>query len=250
MQTNYGEFMSQYIMDSFAGEVMQPDRRNKVTLKRAKWAKAIGNDPNKGLAVVKRNIPRIDKYILSKGETPLTDLVGKSVQAFTLKKKEIDDVSRSLDIPESEAQIFLDEAESKGIDINHPDADNFLGEIFSAIAPVAQKGIDKIAAKRAAKGKPAGIFGTLASGGTGAYNQIRGLTPAQLAAMNTETENPDTPGQKKNFLSDIKLFGKDIIDKVGDAERKKQVQKMIPLFIIGALLLFLVIFFAVKSGKK
>lgn len=252
MQTNYGEFMSQYIMDSFAGEAMRPDPSNPVTLKRKMWHKQIGGNIEKAMSLVRKNIPRIDKYIISKGEAPLPTPIEKSIQAYVLKSKEIDEVSKSLGIPESEAQIFLDEAESKGFELNHPDADNFLGEILSAIAPIAQKGIDSIAAKRAAKGKPAGVFGTLASGGTQSYNTVRGLTPEQISKQATDASNAenDPTNKKGNFLDNLKIFGKEIVDKVGDAERKKQTQKMIPIFIVGAALLFIVIFLAVKSGKK
>jgi hypothetical protein len=252
MQGNYGEFMSQFFMNSFLGETMQANKFNPVTLRRHQLHKQIGGDLNKAVNVVKRNVPRLDKYILSKGEAPLHNIIEKSVQAYLLKNKEIADVAKTLGIDPEQAQIFLDDAEAKGHEINHSDTDSFIGDILAAIAPIAQSGIDKIAASRASKGKPAGVFGTLSSGGATAYNQIRGMTKEQiqsLAAGGTLT-NPAAYAQGTGVLDNIRLFGGEIIDKVGDAERKKQLQKMIPLFIVGALVLFLVIFLAAKSGKK
>lgn len=254
MQGNYGEFMSQYIMDSFAGETLRANPANPVTIKRRRLHKILNGDVNEALRIVKRHIPRIDKYILSKGETPLSNLAEKSVQAYILKSKEISDVSRALGIPDSEAQIFLDQAEASGFQMNHPDTENFLGEIFAAIAPIAQKGIDKVAARRAAKGKPAGIFGALATGGTKAYNTVRGMTPEQIAqqaaAAGQASDIAQTPAGKGNILDEIKIGAKDIIRSVGDQERKAQLQKMLPYFIIGAALLFIVVFLAARSGKR
>jgi hypothetical protein len=179
MQGNYGEFMSQFFMNSFLGETMQANKFNPVTLRRHQLHKQIGGDLNKAVNVVKRNVPRLDKYILSKGEAPLHNIIEKSVQAYLLKNKEIADVAKTLGIDPEQAQIFLDDAEAKGHEINHSDTDSFIGDILAAIAPIAQSGIDKIAASRASKGKPAGVFGTLSSGGATAYNQIRGSLQEQ-----------------------------------------------------------------------
>lgn len=253
----YGEFLNHYFMSSFLGETMQPNKMNAVTLRRHQLHKQIGGDMNKAINVLKRNVSRMDKYILSKGEQPLGNIVEKAVQSYILKNKEISDVAKTMGIAPEKAQVFLDDAESKGHEIEHPDTDSFIGDILSAIAPIAQAGIDKIAAKRASKGKPAGVFGTLASGGTNAYNTIRGMSADQIAALaagglaTNPNALPGQPGaQGGGLLDNIRLFGGEIIDRVGDAERKKQLQKMIPLFIIGAVVLFAVIFFASKAGKK
>jgi hypothetical protein len=252
MQGNYGEFMSQYIMDSFLGETMQPNRSNPVTLRRKLLKQQIGNNPKAAFTIVRKNIPRLDKYIISKGERPLENVFEKSVQAYLLKNKEIADVSKTLNIQPDDAQTFLDEAEAKGHNIEHPDTDSFIGDIIGAIAQVAQPAINQIAAKRASQGLPAGIFGTLATGGTQAYNTVRGLTPQQvqnLAAGGTAND-PNAKGGTKDVLSTLKLKGQQIIDKVGDSERQKQLGKMLPVILIAVAVVGLVIFFAAKSAKK
>lgn len=266
-QSNYGDFISQYLSDNFVstnGNVT-PNPNNPKTHKRRKMAHDIEMLAKKkgvpahhvAFDIVRANEPRINKYILSKGERPDKRTTGKALQAFVLRNKELGDLSKVMSLPKSDVQVFLDQAEYSAEKLGHPDADNLLGEIFEALAKVAQPFANQQAAKRAKGGKPAGFWGTIAEGGTGQYNAARkaGGYDKIKADAGADTGNSDAPatgGAAKSggALDNIKIRAQEIIDGLRKAETKKAINKYLPWAILGLLVIIVATVVLSKMGKK
>jgi hypothetical protein len=195
---------------------IKPVRTNDITKARVKQYEAIksatGEDPteeyNYSMQIVNDNLPQIQRYILSQNETPATKLTDTVLQAYKLRCNHINNVAKSMDVPQDEAEVWLEMEEADDMNLETSGADGYLGSLMAAIGVAAtrleqkkKKGLgydpsysepDNLDAgivgnvagivgnittgaelKRAAQGKPAGIIGALSTGGTQHYDALR-----------------------------------------------------------------------------
>jgi len=221
------------------GQYKRPNRNNNVTRRRLQVRKMIeaasdnfdANPDEVALQIVEANRPRIERYVISKGEQPLQNPAELALQAHMLRQNEVDEMQNVLGCSREECETFLEQNESEADDINSADADNFIGGIVDAIGRVAARGIEKVRAKRKAKGKPTKFWDGLAK-----------LTNSEQAANGAESGG--TLGNK------IGLFAKDVMEAIKKDEKRKEINKMLPYFIGGAILLILITYLISKNASK
>ena len=285
--------LSEAMAESFrSGFVNPPNANNKVTTGRRKLYEHIlgqaGGDPNGELdysmKLIKDGEPDIQKYVLSKGETPAPDAEDLALQAYNLRCQEIDNIANTIGVPDTDAQIFLeqDEDEAKGanssaVDSNigalfapiglaakhlhrkgvagHADnaAGGLLGGLLSGVIGAAGAKINSGDLMRAAEGKSAGIFGALGTGGTKFYDALRAYL-----------QNPANADEKQNVLNgtitDVSMLrGYQSLPQGGLAVQAQQVtsqlkanaiQQYLPYIFIGVIVLIVIIVVATKSVDR
>lgn len=243
---SYNDFLGELIQEETrTGKRRRPDKENPITKGREQLRKQIvsqaqelGKDPaDVALEYVAENSGTLQRYVTTRGEQPFSNPSELALQAFLLRQNEINDVAKTLGTSFAEAEIYLDENESKAVEINSSDADNFLGAIAEAIGSVAAKGVKKIQDKRTAAGKkPSKFWNTLAD--------ITGANKPQMALVEGENE---TGGKG---LDGLKIFAKDVLDGIKQTEKKKEINKMLPYIIIGVIVLILTVVLITRNAKN
>jgi hypothetical protein len=243
----YNNFLSEKMAESFrGGRVVKADINNAVTKER-KRVESLLNETHKrtgrakhliALDFVKSNEGDVKKYIVSQGETPHENVAEMATQAFLLRQKEIDTVARTMDVPHTDAEVFLEESEAKAQEISHPDADNFLGGIMAGVGQVASVGLGKLAdahqkktGKRGVAGFFADVLGGLAGGG----------------------EKADNSGNDKGNAAtnySLGMLAKEIEDKVVDNKKKQVISQNLPLIIAGVVALILITILITRHATK
>jgi hypothetical protein len=249
MSQTYNDFLGEVLQETYRenGKPRQPNINNSISKRRRALADKIDaeaanapegmDDADIALDYVKKNIGGCQKYVVSKGEMPLSDPISLAIQAYKLRREEIKKFSEILDTSEQDAEHYLEEAESKAADINSPEADSFLGEIFDALGRVAGKGLKKLADKRTAKGKKPGLVGFLADM-TAPKEDVYGPAPEPLQEK--------SGGGFENVLNEAK----NIFEKIKENEKKKEINKMLPIIIVGVLVLIFATVLITKSASK
>lgn len=239
----FNDFLGEVIAESTRnGQVRKPNQNNPVTKARKKLERSIKNQARElgknenevALEYVNQNIGDVQRFVATKGEQPLTNPAELATQAYILKQKEVAETCRILGCSKEEAQTFLEEAEANAANVNSSEADNFIGPLLAALAPVAQTGAQKIAEDRKAKGKKGGIWDILAAG-----SPAMGMT------------QPIVPTDSGNgIFGGVKVFAQDVIDKIKETEKKKEIKKMLPIIIGAALALILLTALITRNVKS
>lgn len=215
----------------------KPNAANPITKRRRQLREKIereSRDTGRDIAevsleYVEQNRGDLQRYVTSKGEVPLSNPVELATQAFIMRMEDIQSIAKTMGVSLTEAEIFLDEAEARAFDSNTSEADNFLGAIMGAVGGVANKGINKILEKKQAKGKKAGFWATLAD-----------ITGGRTSEQKDSQAAEQAPAEKKDVLGELKIFADDVISKVKEQEKKKEINKMLPYIIGGVILIILV----------
>lgn len=235
-------FISETLSEKIrTGKGRKPDYKNPVTIAKHKLQKRIFEQSESSdrpiedisLDYVKANLPDLKRYVASRGEQPLVNPVELSVQVAALREKEISDVMNAIGCSRQDAETFIDESEAERIKINSPEADNFIGTIISAIGNVANKGIEKIAANRKAKGKPTKFWDFLS----------KNTKPKTDSGQTYGTDQP-------KFGEGIKIFAKDVLNDIRDNERNKEIKKALPLIIGGLAAVILITVLITSRAAK
>lgn len=208
------ETISSLLDKQIKGERLKSDGNNDVTKDRHSRFNSIVEQAEENpeaeyqiaLSEIEDNLPRLQEYVLSKGEQPNEDISGLAQQVFNLRQKEISDTAETLGVSSAEALHILENNEAEFYDEMEYMPNEFLGGMFAPVlivsrykkhrqhrknkfdpdydtfvSPELVSGIvntigEKLSAsslKRAAQGKPAGIIGTLSAGGASHYNALR-----------------------------------------------------------------------------
>jgi len=237
----YNDFINEVVAkQTESGKTPRPNADNTITQNRKRLrnkldatAAELDKDPaDVALEYVNQNFGTLQRYVTVNGEKPLDNPVELATQAYILRQRDIEQVQNIIGCNRQDAEIYLDESEAKGIELNDPDADNFLGEIFEAVGRVAGKGIQKIADKRAEQGKKPGVFGFL----------------AKLTAPNPNVLQPQQPSGVD--LGGVGVLAKDVLESIKEAEKKKEIKKLLPFIIIGVVVLILTVVLITRSTKK
>lgn len=223
------------------GKIRKPNPNNPISKQKRllkerinSRASELGRTPEDiSLEYVVQETPDIQRYIVSKGEQPLANPVEMSVQAFKLRQDDISDVVRTLGCSRKDAEAYIDEAESDTAELNSSEADNFLGGILTAVGNVASNGLNKIVAKKEAKGKKPGVWKFLA-------DLVQPAGMVQAPALE----------QKGDILGGIKIFANDVLDNIKKQEKQKEIKKMLPMIIIGVVVLILLVVLITKHASK
>lgn len=237
----YNDFINQVVAkQTESGETPAPNVNNAITQNRKRlrnkleaMAVELDKDPaDVALDFVNQNAGTLQRYVTVNGERPLENPVELATQAFLLRNKDIETVQNIIGCSREDAEIYLDESEAKAIEQNDSDADNFLGEIFEAVGRVAGKGLQKVAAKREAAGKKPGVFGFL----------------AKLTAPKDVVAQADVAAE--NGLDKFKILAGDVLNDIKAAEKKKEINKLLPFIIIGVIILILTVVLITKNATK
>lgn len=239
----YSDFLGEQIAEQIrVGADNKPNPNNPVTkaYKRVREsikarARELGQDEGDiGLQYIERDLPTIQKYVLSKGEQPRENPVELAVQAYANWTKDVADVQRVLGISRKDAEIWLQQAEGNAAEMNHSEADNFLGAILGGIESVVNKAANKAVKKREEKGKKPGFWGFIAKS-TGGTQSAGGSLPAMQ------------PQQGENIGDTLRVLAGDVLDNIKKEEKKKELQRLLP---IGIAVLIVVILLTVLLTRK
>lgn len=239
ISTMYNDFINEVVAKQSQGEgTPKPNHNNPISKNRRRLRNKIDamsaeldKDPaDVALEYVNQNVGTLQRYVTVGGEKPLDNPAELATQAFIMRQRDIDTVQNIIGCNRADAEIYLDESESKAIELNDPDADNFLGEIFEAVGRVAGKGLSKIADQRAAQGKKPGVFGFLAD-----------LTKPK-------PESVLSPAQQDG--NGIGILAKDVLESIKNAEKKKEINKLLPFVIIGVIVLILTVVLITRASTK
>lgn len=223
---SYMDFLGETIAETYrTGKPTPPNKNNPLTKARSDFetrmeneAKQQGKDVSEiALEHVKKNAGQLSKYILSKGEIPNdSDPIQLATQAYNLRNHEVSNIANALGVDHDTASTYLDDAENRAMEMGSPEADSFIGEIFTALGRLGHN----IAAKRKAKGKKGGIFG-----GIGDI-----FDPNGGAQTNTNTSlGEDIKNQLGALYSDIK-----------QRETKSAINQYLPYAIIAVVVIILI----------
>lgn len=235
----YSDFLGEQIAEQIRiGTEPKPNPNNPVTksyrhMKKVIEARAreLGQDAGDiALQYVEKDMPTIQKYVLSKGEQPRENPVELAVQAYANWMKDVADVQRVLGISRQDAEIWLQQAEGGAAEMNSAEADNFLGAILGGIESVVNKAANKAAKKREDKGKKPGFWGFLAKA-TGGKTQPGGSLP--------ETRTPGVTGQGENLGDTLRVLAGDVLDDIKKNEKKKEMQRLLPIAIVVVIVVIL-----------
>jgi len=236
----YNDFLGEVIAEETrTGRSRKPDRNNPVTKQRVnldrkirQQARELGR-PLHDIAIeyVTSNIGDIQRYVTENGEQPLSNPAELATQAYLLRLRDVNKIKKTLGVSDEEAELYLDEAESKAQAMNTSEADNFIGGLLAVLAPVAQKGAEKIAADRASKGKKPGFWGFLAG------NQQDDNNAAANAAA------------AANAGYGLKVAAQDVFEAIKKEEKRKEINKMLPLIIGGVVALIVITALIARRGR-
>jgi hypothetical protein len=239
----YNDFINEIVAkQTESGKTPRPNDNNAISSNRRRLrnkieatAAELDKDPaDVALDYVNQNIGTLQRYVTTSGEQPLQNPAELATQAYLLRQKDIETVQNIIGCNRQDAETYLDESEAKAIEMNDSDADNFLGEIFEAVGRVAGKGLQKIADKREAAGKKPGVFGFL----------------AKLTAPNPNVLTTQQEGGNGLNLGGIGVAAKDVLESIKDAEKKKEINKLLPFIIIGVIVLILTVVLITRNATK
>lgn len=229
----YSDFLGEQIAEQIrVGTEPKPNPNNPVTksyrhMKKVIEARAreLGQEPGDvALQYVEKDLPTIQKYVLSKGEQPRENPVELAVQAYTNWMKDVADVQRVLGISRQDAEIWLQQAEGGAAEMNSAEADNFLGAILGGIESVVNKAANKAAKKREEKGKKPGFWGSIAKA-TGGKPQAATVEGNQAGG--------------ENLGDTLRVLAGDVLDNVKKNEKKKEMQRLLPIAIVAVIVIIL-----------
>lgn len=239
---SYMDFLGETIAESYrTNKPAKPNRNNKQTKARSKFRMKMEQEAeNRGkdiseiaLGYVQQNSGQLQKYIISKGEVPQDhNPVLLAEQAYKLRSAEVNDIAQAMGCDFETASVFLDEAENKAMEINSPEADSFIGELFEAIGRLGGNALAKGAKRKKEAGKKPGVGGFFAE---------------LLSPGSTETS---AELEEQNKRLSLKEEAQKLIDKIKAEEKKKEIKKMLPLIIIGVVVLILVVVMITKKTSK
>lgn len=267
------------------GEAKPPNVNNSITKKRKamkKWIDAEAGG-NKSIAYsiamqsLEDNITRLQEYTLSKGEEPAPEFPDLVRQVYQLWQMDIAEAGDVLDYDNEQAAIFLEDQEDGFEKDNGYVRDEFLGhlgapleiaytymkndggqsfsgaEILGAVAGAIGTKVNKQELIRAAQGKPAGVIGTLATGGVAHYNALRNYFRANPDVAKQVIDGRITDESQLPNWAVVSNTGNSSgstgINKIIDPVIQDQFKKAIP-YIIGFLLIIgVIVYFASRSKK-
>jgi hypothetical protein len=231
------DFLGETIAESYrTGKAKKPNRNNALSKHRSKFrtkmekeAEQRGKDIEEvALGYVEQNSGQIQRYIISKGELPMDEnAAALAIQAYELRSKEVADIANAMGCDYETAEAYLDEAKNKAMEMNSPEADSFIGELFDAIGRVAGKGLQKAADKRVSKGKKPGVAGFFA---------------------NLLNPGGNQEGEQNNV--DLKAEAQRLFEEIKSNEKKKEINKMLPMIIIGVIVLIVIVVLVTKKTSK
>lgn len=233
---SYTDFLGETIAEHYrTGKTRKPNpnngmakARSKFRMKMEKEAADRGKDVEEiALGYVEQNAGQLQRYVISKGELPEETTAGLAMQTYDLRSREVNDIAAAMGCDYATAEAYLDEAENKAIEMNSPEADSFIGELFDAIGRIAGKGLQKASDKRQAKGKGAGVAGFFAN-----------------------LLNPGTAQGEPVEKIDLKAEAQKIIDEITAKKKKEEIKKMMPMIIVGVVVLILVVVLITKKASK
>lgn len=236
----YNQFLGETLAEQVRiGKTKTPNELNPITVRKKQLLKQIESQSRElgrpkydiALDYVISNTGDIQKYVLSKNEQPLSNPAELSMQAYLLRKKEVERVAKTMGVSFKEAETYLEQSESNTANLNSAEADNFLGAIFGAIGNVVEGIADKQVAKRTASGKKPGFWGTV--------SKLAGGGNANTAINTTGADG-----------GNLKFLAQDVLDAIKKAETKKQVNKYLPMIIIGVIVLILLTILITKGASK
>jgi hypothetical protein len=244
---SYQDFLGEAITESYrTGKLTKPNTNNKLHKSRISFRDKMQKEAEQqgrkvsdvALDYVAENSGQIQKYILSKGEIPTDENAENlAMQAFNLRKSEVEDIARALGSDLSTAEAYLDSAENSAMEINSPEADSFIGELFDAIAHAASPALQKAVDKRTAKGKKPGVAGF--------FNNVFSSNDVQTGLVNAGDGVLNDVGTGK--AGDI---AKGILDQITADQKRKEINKMLPAIIIGVVILIVLVVILTKSLSK
>lgn len=236
MSQPYNDFLSELLSQSYSpsGIAKEPDETNDITASRYNLQNELqkmsedGESPLHEVArgFANRNKANIQRYVATKGEIPSENIDELCMQAHRLRKHEINQFAEILGTSPENAEIYLEDSESRAKNISSPEADSFLGEIFGAIEQAVKPALDKAAAKRAQKGKKPGILGYLDT----VVNQNKNVNDIAY----------DAGAAGSNIGNSLKGVLGDVYQGIVDQEKKRQINKMLPVIIIALVVIILV----------
>jgi len=244
--------------------------------------------------IVKDNLPIVQRYVLSQNETPASKTDDLIKQAYQLRCKQIDAVAKSMDVPTDEAEVWLEMDEADDMNLEVSGADSYLGSLFAPIGVAATRlqqkarkglaydpdysmpdtldpsqtgsiigGVTQVLGgvlsgselKRAAAGKPAGVIGSLSTGGSAHYNDLRAYFKAnpniaQQVLNGTITSESQLPNYAGNLSGANILNSNDITGSIADYQRKQQIKKMLPIIIIGVVAIIIITVLISRNARK
>lgn len=253
------DFLGETIAESYrTGKNKKPNLKNPVSKARSKFrmklekdAKAQGRDlSDVALDHVIENSGQISKYILSKGEVPNdSNPVALAVQAYQLRGNEVNSIADAMGVDFDTASHHLDEAENRAMEIQSPEADSFIGELFDAIAHAAAPGLQKAADKHKTKTGKSGVAGffsnLLQANDAQSGNSQSAADVAAKAGANVG--NAAVDAAKDGSLGGIL---KTISNKIIDSQKKSEIKKMLPEIIIGIIVLIIIVVLLTKATSK
>jgi len=256
------DYISEMLSESYAGKKVRPNINNKMTkARRARGLQLVqesNGDPelmfNKSVQQVADNLPAVQRYVLSKGETPMSDPIDIARQAYDLRCQDIEKVASAMDVPFQEAQLFIEDAEANSAEINAPESDSFLGGLFSAIGNIAGNALQQSAIKKAGEGKAGGILAALTPGYDNlkaylkAHPEMKGRVTLDEAG-NIVSTDPNTPMQSGTSGLAGAIFASDAAKAVSDQARNAFLKRNLPYIIGGVVLLFIVIIVIVRANR-
>jgi hypothetical protein len=278
--------LSETIAESYrTGNRPKINSANKFTASRRNMYEHIrnlaGGDKNlmkhNSLSVIKDYLPTLQKYVISQNEVPNKDPELLAKQAYQLRCKQIKHYASAAGISEPEAQILLESEEAERDASQQPDADTYLGGLAAPVGVVgshsdfdyfdnnpetdnldpalvmgllntATSKINSADLKRAAQNKPAGILGTLGTGGTSQYDSLRSfLQKPENAQIKQQILNGliTDISQIPNFSGNaggINVLAQDTISQI----KQQEIKKMLPYIILGLVLFAVLIFFIAR----
>jgi hypothetical protein len=286
--------ISEAISHSYlSGNKPKVNINNKFTRRRMKLYENIkentGENPDSELdysrQIINENVPKVQRYIMSQNEQPSANLDDMIKQAYHLRCNQISAISSSLDIPDKDAQILIEEDENDANEIEANGKDEFLAELFAPIGIAATRlqmkqkrdsaeadnfvspdlisGLigtvgTKIGAadlKRAAANKPAGVLGFLGAGGTAHYDSLRAYfqknpTIAQEVLSGQITDESQLPNWSNTMPTGANILNSNAITQsIADYQKKQALHKALPFIIGGVLVLVIVIILIARKRK-
>lgn len=231
----YQDFLGEAISENYrTGKLKKPNKNNKIFKARSAFQTKLKKDAEQqnrpiesvALDYVQANSGQLQKYIMSKGELPMDENPENlAVQAWNLRKVEVENIANALGSDFQTAEAYLDDAENRAMEINSPDSDSFIGEIIDIIGKAASPALKKAAEKRQAAGKKPGFAGTLA-----------GIFGNPVDELKPESQDPKVLSQ--------------IYEGIVAQQKKEEIKKMLPTIIIGVVALIIVVVLITRKASK
>lgn len=252
MKSTYSGFLNHFLEAQNQGKDVIPNPANAFTASRlaakdfiSNFASEHGEDEaDVALQIVEDNRGKLEKYVMSKGEMPLSNSAELAVQVFLNHEADIKKIQDITGLSREDAEVALEAQQAYLYNQNHPEADSFLGAVLAAVGSVASNAIHKAAEKRAAKGKKAGFWGGLDK----AVNGIDYETTKQ--AVNSDPQAQEEALQSNSLGTGVAITAKEILEEVKREEKRKEIKKMLPWIIGGVIVLIIVVMLVARASKK